>query len=146
MTTATQAYNLQAINPRLSKEWHPAKNGALTPRAVAPMSGKKAWWICSKAHEWEATISNRSRGRGCPYCSGHKVGDDNCLGALNPSLAKQWHPTKNGSLTPKDVTPHSHQRVWWICDRGHEWEAFIHGRSSGSGCPYCARERNRNLL
>ncbi len=29
------------------------------------------------------------------------------LQKINPSLAKQWHPTKNGDLTPKDVTPSS---------------------------------------
>ena len=29
----------------------------------------------------------------------------------NPELAKQWHPTKNGDLTPSDVGPGSHKRV-----------------------------------
>ena len=29
------------------------------------------------------------------------------LAEANPELAKQWHPTKNGELTPGDVTFHS---------------------------------------
>ena len=63
-------YNLQAINPKLAKEWHPTKNRKLTPRDVMPGSGKKVWWQCSKGHEWQAIIRNRSKakGIGCPEC------------------------------------------------------------------------------
>ena len=41
----------------------------------------------------------------------------------NSELAKEWHPTKNGSLTPADLTLGSNKRVWWICSKGHEWQA-----------------------
>jgi len=126
---------LATINPDLAKQWHPTKNGSLTPRDVTPHSGKKAWWICDKLHEWETGVYNRSNGSDCPYCSGNAVCDDNCLATLNPELAKQWHPTKNGSLTPKDFTIGSHKKVWWLCDRGHEWQAVIKDRR---GCPYCS--------
>ena len=44
---------------------------------------------------------------------------------LIQTLAKEWHPTKNSSLTPKDVTAGSNKKVWWQCSRGHEWEAGI---------------------
>jgi len=129
---ATKEHNLQIINPSLVKEWHPAKNGTLTPTDVTPVSGKKVWWICDKGHEWEAAISNRTNGGGCPYCSGRKPCKDNCLQTVNPSLAKEWHPSKNGSLTPRDVVSHSTKRVWWICNRGHEWEAVVNNRSNGT--------------
>ena len=107
--------NLEKLNPSLAREWHPTKNGSLTPRDVTYGSGKKVWWLCSKGHEWKATISNRSNATGCPYCSGQAVCEDNCLQTINPTLAKEWHPTKNGSLTPKDVTVSSKKKVWWIC-------------------------------
>ncbi len=130
--------HLQTINPELAKQWHPKKNGGLTPKDVTPNSDKKAWWICGKGHEWLATISNRNRGRGCPYCAGRAVCEDNCLQTVNPSLAAEWHFKKNGSLTPRDVMPGSSKRVWWRCEKGHEWEAYIHSRSQGFGrCPYC---------
>ncbi len=29
------------------------------------------------------------------------------------TLVKEWHPTKNGKLTPHDVTPFSDMVVWW---------------------------------
>ena len=63
------------------------------------------------------------------------------LKKINPKLAKQWHPTKNGNLTPKDVTPSSNKKVWWICDKGHEWEANIYKRSHGSGVSLLFRSR-----
>ena len=144
MTIVTQAYNLQAINPGLSKEWHPTRNGTLTPNTVAPMSGKKVWWICSKGHRWEAYIFSRNKGSRCPYCSAQLATKEHNLQIINPHLAKQWHPAKNGVLTPEDVVSHSTKRVWWICNRGHEWEAVVNNRSNGTGCPYCARERKFN--
>jgi hypothetical protein len=129
---------LATLNPDLTKEWNSSLNGTLTPSAVTPMSGKKVWWICDKGHVWQAVVSSRSKGSGCPYCSGQRVCNDNCLAILNPGLAKQWHPTKNGDLTSRDITPGSNKKVWWMCTKGHEWQASVHSRSTGRGCPYCS--------
>ena len=59
----------------------------------------------------------------------------------NPQLAKEWHPQKNNDLTPSDVTPNSHKKVWWVCIRKHEWPARIKDRNNGTGCPICYRQR-----
>jgi len=130
--------SVEALNPTLAKEWHPTKNGSLTPRDVTPFSSKKVWWLCSKGHEWETMVNPRSKGSGCPYCSGNRVSDDNCLQTINPTIAKEWHPTKNGSQTPRNVTAFSGKKVWWLCPKGHEWEATLFNRSSGQVCPYCS--------
>ena len=61
----------------------------------------------------------------------------NSLMVSNPVLAKQWHPHKNGSLTPDKVLPGSTKKVWWICDEGHEWLAEINSRNRGRKCPIC---------
>jgi len=129
---------LATLNPRLAKQWHPTKNGRLTPSDVTAGSNRKAWWLCDKGHEWNANILNRNNGIGCPYCSGKAACADNCLATLNPELANQWHPIKNGNLTAKDVTLHSAKKVWWVCNKGHEWEAAVYWRSNGNGCPYCS--------
>ena len=131
-------HNLLFTYPILAKEWHPTRNGSLTAKDVSPRSHRKVWWTCSKGHEWEAALNNRTAGRGCPYCAGKVVGEDNCLQAVNPVLAKEWHPTRNASLTAKDVGPRSHKKVWWVCRKGHEWEATVSNRAAGKGCPYCA--------
>ncbi len=147
MTRLSDNYNLQKLSPKLDKEWHPTKNGNLTPRDVTPNSNKRVWWLCSKNknHKWEARINDRNNGNGCPYCSGRKACIDNCLKTINPKLAKEWHPTKNGTLTPRDVTPKSHKKVWWICskNKNHEWAAAISSRNKGHGCPYCYKERRK---
>src|SRR5712692_4946039 len=127
--------------PEVAAEWHPSKNGDLTPSDVTRGSGRKVWWRCSvdSSHEWESTIANRINGNGCPICAGKKVSPSTSLRAQHPKLAAEWHPTKNGSLTPDAVRPGSNKKVWWQCsvDPSHEWEAVIVSRVSGVGCPRC---------
>lgn len=133
---------LNIASPNLAKEWHPTKNGTLSPEDVTSGSGKKVWWKCPEGedHEWQATVRNRNYGNGCPICSGHKVSKSTSLVTLNSELAKQWHPTKNGELTPLDVTPASNIKVWWKCPLGndHEWKTTVAHRNSGKGCPICS--------
>jgi rubrerythrin len=132
---------LATINPELAVEWHPTKNGRLTASDVTSHSGKKVWWKCPVCgHEWDATVADRSRGRGCPGCAGVVPTSKNCLATINPELAAEWHPTENGRLTASDVTPYSNKKVWWKCPVcGYEWDATVAGRSRGRNCPGCAR-------
>ena len=69
----------------------------------------------------------------------------NDLATLNPEIAMEWHPTKNGELTPNDVTAGSHKKVWWQCSKfkNHEWDARIKDRTRSNvptGCPDCYKE------
>ena len=139
-------YNdLATLRPDLALQWHPTKNGDLTPQMVTAHSGQKVWWICPLGHEWEDTIAHRSDGRGCPICSGKRVLIGyNDLATVNPELASQWHPTKNGDLKPTDVTQHSGKTAWWKCPKGHSWESTINNRSKGSGCPICSKTNRKH--
>ncbi|MEH6746465.1 MAG: zinc-ribbon domain-containing protein [Maribacter arcticus] len=133
--------SLKTTHPELASEWHPTKNGLLTPYDVAAGSGKKVWWKCPKGtdHVWKAQIINRRNGTGCPVCTGNKVVGSNSLATLNPDLAKEWHPTKNGDLKPRDLTTGSTKKVWWKCNKGddHEWQTSVVNRTRGRNCPYC---------
>ena len=127
------------ITPSLLKNGIPPRMVRLEPADLTLGSNKKVWWVCTKGHEWLARVNDRDyRRTGCPYCSGRRVCIDNCLYTLNPTLAREWHPTKNSSLRARDVTPGSTRKVWWFCSMGHEWEAQVRNRSRGYGCPYCA--------
>ena len=98
--------------------------------------------MCSKGHEWQAAIGDRSQGHTCPYCAGKKVLKGyNDLQTVNPTLAIEWHYEKNNGFTPVDITPNSHKKVWWKCSKGHEWQAIIGNRHKGNGCPICAKEK-----
>lgn len=127
--------------PHLAKEWHPAKNLPLTPSQVLPGSHRMVWWVCEKGHEWQAAVFSRTaNGAGCPVCAGKViVQGENDLRTIYPSIAKEWHAAKNENLTPETVSPYSNRKVWWICERGHAYQAVVAARTiHGSGCPYCA--------
>ena len=142
-----EGYNdLQTVNPMLAKEWNYEKNGKLTSANVTANSGQKVWWKCQEGHEWQTKVSDRNKGKGCPYCSGrYAVTGENDLHTVNPTLAKEWNFEKNNELTPMDVTPNSGQKVWWRCSKGHEWQATISNRNIGRGCPICSSERNTSF-
>lgn len=54
-------------------------------------------------------------------------------------LEREWDEVRNLPLRFCDVSPGSHKRVWWRCERGHEWQAVVYVRAQdGTGCPYCA--------
>ena len=141
----TKKPSLAETHPEVAKQWHQTKNGDLTAGKVTQGSGKKVWWKCDKGndHVWEATIVNRTKGRNCPVCSGHKLTLSNCLATKNPDLAKEWHPTKNGSLTPFDIVAGGRKKVWWKCDVSddHEWEAVMYSRLEGNSCPFCSGQK-----
>jgi hypothetical protein len=133
--------SIATLKPELAKQWHPTKNDKLLPEHVSPGSSKKVWWKCPKGedHEWEAMVANRSKGSGCPICTNHKAVDSNSLANVYPELAKQWHPTKNGTLTPNDVSYGTNKKVWWKChkSKNHVWLTSPSSRIIGTGCPFC---------
>jgi hypothetical protein len=133
----SESYNLLKLRPDLAKEWHPTKNGSLGPRDVTPGSARKAWWLCSKGHWWQASVRDRVRGMKCTYCRELTKQDDQRMVDVKPELLREWHPTRNPSLKARDASLNHPDKVWWICDQGHEWEASIRLRLSGKGCPLC---------
>lgn len=139
--------SLKALFPTIARQWHPKRNGDLTPAIVAPTSHRKAWWTCGRSgHEWKASVSGRTR-KGtadCPFCVGLRAGERTNLAATHPDIAAFWHPTKNGTLRATDVTARSDRQVCWCCpaSRDHEWTDRIGQRlRSKFPCPFCANRR-----
>jgi Probable Zinc-ribbon domain len=121
--------DLATLEPELAKEafgWDPS--------TVTRSSGLKKLWICNLGHQWNATIANRSKGRGCPICSGSEVlAGFNDLATLGPELAKEafgWDPST--------VTLSSNLKKHWICALGHKWITRVADRSKGKGCSVCS--------
>jgi len=134
----SESYNLYVLRPDLAKEWHPTKNGSLGPRDVTPGSSRKVWWLCDKGHWWLAAIRDRVRGMKCTFCRELKSQDDQRMVDAKPELIREWHPTRNPNLKARDVSVNHPDKVWWICEQGHEWEAGIRLRLAGKGCPFCS--------
>lgn len=140
--------DLGTTHPDIAAEWDkaPGRNPGDADH-VGANSTRRINWRCRYGHRWEAPIRHRvTHGRGCPYCSGHRVlpgsGD---LATLRPDIAAQWDAARNGDLTPDTVSPGSDMKVWWTGPCSHGWQATISDRTrdNGTGCPYCA---NRAVL
>lgn len=137
--------DLTKVIPEAKNYWNYEKND-LGPEQYLPHSNKKVWWICNLNHEWEARISDFYKGHRCPYCGGKKILPGfNDLATKRPDLAKEWHPTKNGSLKPTDLSPRSGRSVWWQCEKGHEWHTSPSNRTAGTGCPECYRLKRQHV-
>ncbi len=145
--------------PSIAKQWHPKKNGDLTPADVVYRSGKSVWWYMpyddpeTGKHfdfEWKQSIATKTQCGDkptCPYITGKRVWPGyNDLATKRPPVAEQWHPTKNGNLRPENVGYGSHKKAWWLYpyddpETGKhfdfEWEAMIYARKAdGNDCPY----------
>lgn len=132
--------DLAATHPELARQWYQARNGKLTPRDLVAGSRRKVWWICARGHAWQAIVSSRVNGAGCPFCTGKAIlPGENDFASQFPDIAAQWHPEKNGGQTPDRISPYSNRKVWWVCELGHEYQAMVASRTGNkSGCPYCA--------
>lgn len=67
----------------------------------------------------------------------------NSLKEKFPEVAKEFHPTKNGSLKPDMISRASDNKVWWLCKKNkkHIWKQTPkHRTSNKAGCPYCSRQ------
>ena len=128
-------------NVQLLNEWNEEMN-KISPKEIGHMSHKYVWWKCSKGHEWESIVSNRTNlGRNCPICSNQRILKGyNDLSTINPSLAKEWNYERN-AYEPTSIGAYSKKIVWWKCSKGHEWRAEIKSRNYGIGCPYCSNKR-----
>lgn len=142
----TDGTDLQTRFPQLALEWHPEKNGKLKPTMVSAGSHDKVWWLGSDCgHEWEMSLEHRTcHKQGCPFCSSKRIlVGFNDLATVNPEVAAEWHPTRNGGLTPQQVFRSANKKVWWLGKKcGHEWDMSINSRDNGKqGCPYCSGAR-----
>ena len=101
----TKERSLAIVNPYLASQWH-NRNLPKTPEDVFASSNKIYWWQCEKHqdHDWRASPNDRMQGRGCPFCSGQRVHKTNSLATLEPRIAAEWHPTRNGKAKPEDYT------------------------------------------
>lgn len=131
-----EKFNLKIDASEVCLEWNYIKNSS-RPEDYYKSSHDKVWWICSKRHEWQASIHARVfMQSGCPYCTNKLACLDNCFATLYPELAKEWDYDKN-ELTPYDILPNTKKKIWWKCSNGHEWKAWIGDRSSGTKCTQC---------
>lgn len=155
--------------PALISYWHPSLNGNMSPSDIAPYSCLDVWWICSSRHEFKNSPSamtskfTNEEKIACPICLENlgihqtdssfektrklKLLKSGSLADKYPNLAGQWHESLNGDITPSEISPSSHKKIWWICEEGHTWLKSVNYRStliqrgSSFGCPICSKSK-----
>ncbi len=136
-------YNdIKTTNPELIEEWDYEKNGELGYEMENYSKGNatKVWWKCSNGHSYQTSINSKTSPKkaGCPYCSGQKLLKGyNDFATTNPELLSEWDYKKN-IVNPDELTSGTHTKIWWICDKGHSYQATIPNRRRGTNCPYCS--------
>eukprot|EP01083_Nonionella_stella_P073061 197302_1 len=127
LESQTKLRSLAFRHPKVAAEFHPTKNGDISPTKLRYSSNKSVWWQCGREkHEWQASLNSRTNmGCGCPFCSGYHVTSKNSLAVQKPKVAAEFHPSKNGDLSLTDLHVSSRKKVWWLCatDPEHEWQA-----------------------
>jgi hypothetical protein len=131
-------------NPKLMAEWDYEKNGNLRPGELTLDYSRFIWWKCVSGHSWQARISDRMNGSGCPYDCGKRMGDFKSLASVRPDLVSEWDCKANDFLSPEDVSAYSHIKVKWRCNKGHSFSATVFARNQGNGCLMCLKERLEN--
>lgn len=138
---------LSEKRPDLLEEWDFELNGDLTPNLVTASTNRKVWWRCKVCNQpWEAKVSGRNYGTGCPVCAGQTlVAGVNDLATVNPRLAAEWD-YENNDFTPQQVSARNNIKAAWVCSVcGHHWRACIATRNGGTGCPQCQKNFHTSL-
>lgn len=132
---------LTITHPELAAQVLPPVDPALLTHG----SKLKVWWQGPAGHVWQATVANRAKGSACPICSRHAVARAKRQPAPGRSLADLYPQLSAEAVDwdPHEFRPGSAVRQPWTCSScGHRWTTTISARTSGKGCPACARRRN----
>ena len=78
-----------------------------------------------------------------PQQQRHQLDSKPDISRLAEDLQGQWHEQLNRHLGHILIKPYSNRKVWWSCDQcpeglPHIWEAHVHNRTPGTGCPFCS--------
>lgn len=110
--------SLALLRPELAAQWHPSKNGDLTPENVASKSSRSIWWECAHGHEFRTAPFNRKDDT-CPHCK--KTAR---LTVLDDDDLTPWlHPDKNIGVNLSSLARTSDRKIWWRFECGHEQQA-----------------------
>ena len=126
--------SIAKVRPSIIPLWNVEKNGELSPCTLDAAHAGKAWWRCLKGHDFQRAPLIMVRDSSCPLC----VVAEKSLARTNPVVAAEWHPKKNGEVTPAQVDADHVMNSWWLCPNGHDYQATVRSRARGSrNCPTC---------
>lgn len=119
--------NLEIIS-KLKKELHPSKNDNIKLENLNWNDQTDINWICDKGHEWKTQFRSRYSDppTSCPICK-RRLSRRPDTSFLN----SEFHPTKNekSHLDEYNISD-SKTKIWWTCEKNHEYQSTFLGRFS----------------
>lgn len=142
--TSVGVNDISSTHPEIAAQWHPILNKNKNILNYTKGSHEKIWWLLPCGHEIEQQIRRRKTiAEDCIYCRNITAKEGfNDLATTNPDIAKLWHPTKNASLTPSQITSQYVKKVWWLGKCRHEWNLSPKYMIASDHCRVCS---NQNL-
>jgi hypothetical protein len=101
---------------------------------LPPNVKTKTKWRCGKGHQWRATYDSvHGSGQGCPDCG------EEIRAKKRRSKDAQYHELarEKGIKWLGPLPPNNHTKTWWVCSRGHQWEANRVATKQIRLCPIC---------
>lgn len=133
-TCGVRSSSFAVEHPGLVRLWHGEKNEGLAPSDVDARHTGGVWWRCEAGHAFRRSPLLMKHDASCPHCSLA----EGSLAIRHPAIAAEWHPTRNGEVTPNQIDPNHVMTAWWLCQKGHEFRATVRSRTRGSSrCPTC---------
>lgn len=102
--------NLRSTHPAIADQWDDAFR---TADSVSRGTKYKARWKCEQGHKWEAFVSDRCRGQGCPECAATRF-----VSAFESEIASYIRSILPGTEVQTSVRRYRREGV-------HELDIFI---------------------
>ena len=135
-----QYITLQYGEEFFNKIWN--KNNSLNPWKIQYKSNKDGIFNCldNSSHVYNMSFEKYTSGIRCPYCSHHRINEENSLGSSNPEVLQLW--SDKNEKTPYEFAPHSSELVWWKCNCGIHKDyqrSIAHSNTQNFICPECGK-------
>lgn len=143
--------------PERTQWWNTEFNNGKEPIDISLHTGVYYWVLCPTClHHYETltdTMLSNNNTNGCPYCRSLRlcpayIDCKFCLEnsfASSSTLSIKWHPTKNGTITPREVSLNAVAKHWVICTIcEHDFKTsplLIHSSAGNANCPYCSNQK-----
>jgi hypothetical protein len=145
-------FNKSFASHSKAKYLHKTKNGDFNPLFIGLNSNKPYWFNCPDCeHDILMTLDSVVHGRWCYYCSHNQLCSENeCDFCFQNSFAshtnsKYWNKEKNGDKKPRNIAKFHHEKCWFTCESGHEFQSNPAHVSRGRWCPHCKYKTEKKL-
>lgn len=136
--------NFREANPEAAKLWIDEMNEGMTPDNMPSKSAKKVYMRCmnNPQHIYQRKIYEISSmpPYSCPECLGMRykaIPDVSDLFTVCEPAKRMWDYDKNKGYDLTCIYPKSTNKVWWKCEKGHNFERAISGFVDSQNCPEC---------